>query len=143
GLAVYRMVHQAFRHCVGRKVRIGIMAEQNFTGGLVESLRLMSARLKYLQHGRRVDFLLGIGSGAARWFGNVGFETRRIYEFSYFPPLPTTAERADATLWRAPGVRLLFIGRLARQKRVDLMLSALSGLRGLDWSLAIIGSGSE
>jgi glycosyltransferase involved in cell wall biosynthesis len=143
GFGAYRVIHEAFHECVARKVRIGIMAEQARTGGLVESLRLVAGHLRYLRHGRNVDFVLGIGAPALSWFGDIGFEARRVFEFCYFPPPPTMPEYADASLWHASGVRLLFIGQLIHRKGVDVMLNALSGLRSWDWSLAIIGGGPE
>lgn len=37
--------------------------------------------------------------------------------------------------------RLLFVGRVVYQKGLDILLTALAGLKALDWSLEIVGDG--
>ena len=39
--------------------------------------------------------------------------------------------------------KFLFVGRLTRLKKVDVILNALSGLKNFDWSLNIIGDGAQ
>lgn len=40
-------------------------------------------------------------------------------------------------------VRFLFVGRLTRLKGLDVVLMALSGLKGYDWTLDVVGEGDE
>ncbi len=52
------------------------------------------------------------------------------------------AQISRLSLVDAPHVKLLSVGRLEEQKGFDVLLSALSAIRDLPWTLTIVGNGS-
>jgi glycosyltransferase involved in cell wall biosynthesis len=62
-----------------------------------------------------------------------GYDASRITVVPYFTSLPAASRTPRAN-------HLLFVGRLTREKGVDLLFDALAKLKG-DWSCTIVGDG--
>src|SRR6185295_4834619 len=66
-------------------------------------------------------------------------EIRNGVDTERFTPGETRPQRSPSE----GGPHLLFVGRLARQKGVDVLLDALARLRAQPWRLTIAGDGPE
>ena len=87
---------------------------------------------------RKIGAVMGIGSLAERFYAAIGFAEERIYPYLYQCDAPSPpAAGPSATL------RLVFVGRLARYKGLDLLLRALAPLAGRPWSLQVYGDGPD
>ena len=115
-----------------------IVMEKVNDSGLVGAMR----RAEYGRRGRRlremVKGVLAIGEGTTEWLVRRGWEEHQVYPFAYFLPLPRY-EMRDAR--KRGRYRVLFVGRLIRGKRVDLVIEALRRLPACDVELTVVGGG--
>jgi glycosyltransferase involved in cell wall biosynthesis len=142
GLGAYPALHQAFIACAGAGRRIGVMAESGSETGNLRFLRTVAGKIKYYRFGRHVQFVLAIGESGPKWFTNVGFQSDRVFEFAYFPPVPGCVV-ANESIWPSSKVRLLYIGQLIRRKGIDRLLCALAKVAHKEWHLILVGSGDR
>jgi len=63
----------------------------------------------------------------------------RVFPFAYFLAPPRVQMRSSTGA--SSPFRFLYVGRLVELKRVDLLLSALSQLHGVEFEFLIVGSG--
>lgn len=121
-------------------IKAAIMARGDATGPKVLSWIHFSldavANIHYL---READGHLAISSGIAEQIRQLHPKAAPTIVFNSIARIPAIA---DALPW--PPLQLLYIGRLNnRQKRVDVLLDGLAELRGIDWSLTIVGDGPD
>jgi glycosyltransferase involved in cell wall biosynthesis len=143
GLGAYASIHRGLRQCAREARHLGVMSESGATGGVKGLGAVSLGYLRRLRYAGGIEFILAIGEGGPPWFERLGFRSERVFEFAYFPPAPSSSEKANEGLWPPDAVRLLFIGRLIHLKGVDLVIRALAESRRRDWCLSLIGSGGE
>ncbi|MCH4544004.1 glycosyltransferase [Ochrobactrum sp. A-1] len=100
--------------------------------------RMEYRRLIY-QAGRRLEGILAIGDGTARWLVDRGMPQERVFPFAYFLPEGDVLDSTDFD--PAIPFRFLYVGRLIELKRVDLLIDALATISGHDFELIVVGSG--
>jgi glycosyltransferase involved in cell wall biosynthesis len=95
---------------------------------------------------RRYDVVVAVAGHLRATLIGSGVDPRRIHEIPNVPGLtaPLPPARA-ARILRVPTAdfRMVWIGRITREKGIDLVLEAVSRLDGADWSLTVMGSGGE
>ena len=134
----FPMVEKAFFRCLPTCARMGLLVEcQDFRGwqGLA---RLARARVDSLRYARRISFILAMGEMGVHWFRRCGFPEACVFPYGYFVEKPEIAAMPRSA---GEAVQLMYLGQLIPRKGVDTLLSALGHLRGLDWSLTLMGSG--
>lgn len=136
----FPMVRTAFLHAVGKKGRIGLLSESADWRGLEGFARFLLYRLEFLRFRARIDFILAIGRQGVQWYRNVGFSDDKIYPFAYVVEKYAPGASPSAT---TDTIRLIYVGQLIRRKGVDVLLSALTRHRRMDWHLDIVGDGPE
>jgi glycosyltransferase involved in cell wall biosynthesis len=97
-------------------------------------------RLHTMVFGRRFNFVLAIGHMAVDFYQSVGYSGRVVFQFGYFPEvkmLPDRVSTGETT------VQIIYVGQLIARKGVDILLHAISTLRGMNWNLKIIGNGAQ
>lgn len=87
----------------------------------------------------RIEGILAIGHATPAWLAARSMPSSQVYDFAYF--LPATPAALPAARDPARPFRLLFVGRLVKLKRIELLLEALTGASHLPFDLTIVGAG--
>lgn len=140
------------RRCRRAGIRTFLLADSNIAGesGKPRLVRWMK-HLILPRIVRQFDGVLSMGRLGRRYFEFYGADPRRCFEVPYEPDYDYYAqvdprELADlrASLnWPSSRKRLLFAGRLAAVKRIDLLLDGFRDIAAErpDWDLVIAGDG--
>lgn len=86
----------------------------------------------------RVEGILAIGAGTAEWLVQRGWNGQQVYPFAYFLLSP---EEEMVETGMNVRYRVVFVGRLIRLKRLDLLIEALRRLADQDVELTVVGGG--
>jgi glycosyltransferase involved in cell wall biosynthesis len=148
GLSGFPSIYEMLKAVSRTEATIGAYLEQ---GRQDDGMRAVVRRLHYIWLGliwrRRLDFILGVGALAERYYSDCGFPRQRIFPFGYFvePFDRKEGERPNNGQVNATGetVRLLFAGEVVWHKGLDILLGALHNLLHLPWRLDIVGGGSD
>lgn len=85
---------------------------------------------------RNARFFVAMGDHGAVWYANRGF--KRVFAFGY-----TVEDSVLPVLPRRDGAyRFVCVAQLIRRKGIDILLRALTGVRG-EWTLTCIGRGKD
>ena len=86
-----------------------------------------------------VEGILAIGDGTTEWLVQRGWNEQQVYPFAYFlrPPPEGMADRRERGR-----LRIVFVGRLIRLKRLELVIEALRRLPERDVELTVVGGGA-
>lgn len=83
--------------------------------------------------------VLAIGNRTRDWVLERGMPPQQIFSFAYFlprkEPILQSSKKFDSSF------RFVFVGQFIRRKRLDLLVNALSSLKGSDFKLIVVGSG--
>jgi glycosyltransferase involved in cell wall biosynthesis len=138
--------------CWRRGVPCFIFGDGNARGDLARGARRRVKELVLPRLLRRCSGVLACGSLGREFFRRYGVPDERIFLAPYEPdyealarvaPEEVAAARAKHGL-EASRRRLLFCGRLAPEKRVDLLIDAFAAIahERPGWELAIVGDGA-
>ena len=143
GFNANTLIRTALRRGLSTRAMLGVYSEaEEWAEGWKGKARLIRGRWYTRYYKERVDFILAVGSKAVRWFHMIGYPDDMIYRYGYFLEKPQHIRHCPGPT-EGGKVELVFVGRLLRLKGVDLLISALYQLRGLDWRLRIVGDGPE
>ena len=114
-----------------------VMEKVNDTG-FVGAVRRAEYRRCLRRIRGTVAGILAIGDGTTEWLVQRGWNERQVYPFAYFlrPPPEGMADRRERERYR-----IVFVGRLIRLKRLDLLIEALRRLGERDIDLTVVGGG--
>lgn len=136
----HSMIWNAFRQCVSLGSHIGIQYESYKTGGVKGALRFLRGRYDALRFAERIDFILGIGTMAVKWFKRSGYPEEKIFPFAYFVETPAChSDQSTGERLSNQSFDLVFVGRPLLNKGLDILLRALSGISKPNWRLHIVG----
>jgi glycosyltransferase involved in cell wall biosynthesis len=140
GMVHVPSINRTMHRCMKTGARVGLMTEARDFRGFRGTLRIAHSFFHERMYRDRVDFVLAIGRHACGWYRKCGFQPELLFPFCYSveKPAPVINERTGCN--RAA---LTFVGQLVPGKRLDLLLRALWGCRSGEWTLRIIGDGSE
>jgi glycosyltransferase involved in cell wall biosynthesis len=133
----YRIGRLALRKCMARASRVGLMCEAPDPRGLKGVVRRFLYTAERLTWTRRVGFVLATGEIAVNWYRRAGYSN--VHSFGYTVESPEIEKQDAQTISNKVGI--IYIGRCAPEKGVDILLRALKLLQALDWDLTIIGDG--
>jgi glycosyltransferase involved in cell wall biosynthesis len=140
GFFSHAIVWRAFRLLSTSSARLAILSEAPEQGPWAGWLKRARGRLLVHRWGSRVDFVLAMGDVGRRFFEAVGFPQEKIGVFGYYLAVP--AEPWPAVDRSIDGVfRFVAAGQLIRRKGFDLLLAALTGVKGMPWRCDLYGNG--
>ncbi len=135
----YPPIRSAFNAALKRKATIAIVSETPDWRGISGWLRRQRGRAHAIRYGRKLAFILAIGSLAQLWYTSCGYPEKIVFPFAYTvqPPvdLHVRCVSSDGPF------KILFIGNLVRLKGVDILLYALRSQTENAWTLDIVGDG--
>jgi glycosyltransferase involved in cell wall biosynthesis len=142
--ALFNPISRAAWQCCRRKgVPFGFISicPGMYVGKAGQILRRAFYQLYVRRAACAANPILAISAECREFFAKSGFCSRRIYPWAYFvddPPMVAAPSNAES-------LRLLYLGRLLKRKRVDLLLRAYAEARAENSaiSLSIIGDGPE
>ncbi|MBX3114298.1 MAG: glycosyltransferase [Fimbriimonadaceae bacterium] len=143
-------VRKAFFKAVFKPLKLALMTEAPLPAGFEESgAKSKASKLKKflpiahmltrLLFGRKIIAIFCIGAMCADFYKKVGYEDEKLIPWAYYPPNPTSvpAINPDDGI-----VQLTYLGAMNHRKGTDLLMKALTPLKGLNWHLNCIGDGT-
>lgn len=146
GIFLNPMVRHAFKLAADARGRLAFLTEppmpEQFSPGnpLKRVLRKATPilhRTVQRRFGDQIEAIFAIGSMAVQFYSEIGYEAEKIFEWGYFPQVPTPINQA---LQSGP-FRILFAGGLNPRKGPDVLVDSLGELSDPNWELALIGEG--
>lgn len=148
GDAAHRYI---IRHCHRRRIPVLLWADSNIRSEPSRGLRRLLKHLLLPRLLRQCDAVLPWGTLGRQYFLKYGVPEERIFvvpaepDYSLIENTPladieATRQRHNLSSQRK---RFLFVGRLAAEKRVDLLIAAFAQIAAErpDWDLLIVGDG--
>jgi glycosyltransferase involved in cell wall biosynthesis len=124
--------------------RFGLMSEPRAFEGVKGWARFAHSWLTEGQVRQHADFVLAIGRNGPPWFMSVGFRPEQIFPFAYFLPGIEAREEAVGAAVDKKITRVTFIGRITRQKGIQLLLDALPQVSNpIEVEVAGVGPAAE
>ncbi|MBX3466764.1 MAG: glycosyltransferase family 4 protein [Planctomycetes bacterium] len=130
-----------------------LFGDSNVSGDLARGARRLAKRAVLPLLLRRCSAILACGSRGEDYFSRYGVPSERIFLSPYEPDYDLLARASDeppesaAARWGLSPARrrLLFVGRLAPEKRVDLAVEGFGRIAGErpEWDLVVAGTGAE
>jgi glycosyltransferase involved in cell wall biosynthesis len=138
----YPLVRKAFKLCYKTSGKIGILSEAYDIRGYKGLIRLLFGITESILYSRRINFILAIGHiGVEYYTKKCYFPKEKVYPFGYFVEDIMNGKKDE--LQENSEFKITFIGQCIYRKGVDILLKALAPLKGLNWSLDIIGDGRD
>ncbi len=138
GMRANGVIGVAQGYLARRNLEQWIVMEKVNDGGFAGVVR----RMEYGRCVRRmrevVKGILAIGEGTTEWLVRRGWDSKHVYPFAYFLPLP---RYGVGDTRRRGRYRIVFVGQLIRRKRVDLVIDALRKLPDREVELTVVGGG--
>lgn len=130
-----------FYRCYGTGALLGLLSEGRDWRGFKGFARQVHGRFNERQYQEKLDFVLAIGKLSKIWYSKNNVALEKLYDFCYVvedeQQLIEEKEGNDET------VKLIYVGQLIIRKRVDLLIKALSLTEMKNFTLEIVGTGSE
>lgn len=139
GVRANGLVAEAQKQIISLRLRHYPIMERVDLRGVLGRIKPLIYALKFWEIAKGSEGLLAIGDGTPEWVARHAPKTLWVIPFAYF-----LRGREKATVARQSGnFRFIFVGNLITQKRVDLLIEAMSGLAGHSFELEIVGDGPE
>lgn len=133
GLGAYPLVLSAFVGVTERRLNgdprhiVCVQTEGVKSRGIKGKARLARFLARATRYGRGVDHFLLIGTHAERQLGRLPCIGRRSSSFAYYSDSGVFAQSVDSDrLGSSSYLRLVYVGRLLKRKRVDVLLDAVA-----------------
>jgi len=140
GMYAYPLVSAGFREACRLGRTVGLMVESNTFLGWRGIPRIARTAVYGQVFGRRISFILAMGSLGVRWYRSAGFPPSRLFPYGYFVD-PAPSESSAPRNPKAP-VRLAFVGKFLPYKGPDLLFRALARQpKSSAWGLDVVGDG--
>ena len=138
GIGSYPPVTRAARMILQQaQPKAGLIVETAVKSPWLRIPNTLKALGCYYPSRRKIGAVMAIGSTAENFYHSIGFAKTQIFPYLYQcdAPAPVTEAGLSGTL------RIVFVGRLAPYKGLDILLKALAPLAGRAWTLDVYGDG--
>jgi glycosyltransferase involved in cell wall biosynthesis len=143
GVRAYPETNWSLREIAGRRSElVGVWLEPWDPRGTAGLIRRAAYALAVRRIRRRIDFVLTTGKLGVGQYRSAGFDHERVFPFAYFVDDHNGEHHAARSQPSGPPT-FIFVGELARRKRVDWLLRSLADVRTAQWKLHVVGDGSE
>ncbi len=109
--------------------------------GLIKKYLYQVLFIRWIKH---LAGILAIGNNSLTWFVKRGVDRNKIYSFAYFLEEPQIKKiiKLPKKNKNRP-FRIIFVGRLIKLKRLDLLIKSVASLKKNNIELWVIGNGPE
>lgn len=138
GLGAYPPVTRA-AHAILRqdRPRAGIIVETALKSPWKRPFTTLKAIAHYYPVRRKLGAVMAIGTLAEDFYRSIGIGSSHIFPYLYQCDAPAPSGEAPAS----DVLRIVFVGRLAPYKGLDILLEALAPLAARAWTLDVYGDG--
>ena len=144
GIDAYPMVYRAFKLAVKKKCWIAVLAEPYQWQGFKGWLRKLKYKYLSFLYDKAIHALFTTGYNGVRCFVQAGFAPSKVIHWGYFVQFINDEQNKDyrqSDDFPSNTSRLLFVGRLDRNKNVLDLVRTLKHRITKDYSLSIVGGG--
>jgi len=138
-----KMNRIAFRTAIASGAHVAIVTENRNQPGWRSIPRSLAYRSdsRMVSRGVKWVFVNGYSGhrGGREFYTGLGWPEALLFPFGYFW---SASDRVAIRPGDGP-YRIAYVGQLIHRKGVDVLLRALSLIRGLDWQLELIGDGPD
>jgi glycosyltransferase involved in cell wall biosynthesis len=143
GLASVRLNRRVLPRLAKTGAMIGLLSESaNNRGILGFARRAKYSRDRYCV-GRHLDFILAMGQLGVSWFEAVGYDSSRLFPFSYVTEAPRRTSGESSQGNERGTFRIIYLGHILRRKDGPTAIRALGQILGCDWRFDIFGDGPD
>lgn len=141
GINAYPLVSKAFNLAVKKNLRIGVMLEPFEWSGYKGKLRWI--KYLFLQHHYKlsINFILTTGSKGYLQYKSIGFREKDIFEWGYFIDSKNLLSQLSTKNKQTTKPSVLFVGRIDKNKNIDLLAKLINKHKNLIEKFTIIGDG--
>lgn len=140
GINAFPMVYEAFKLAVKHDAVISVFVEPYEWYGIKGFLRLMMYRYLNMRYGRHIKHLFATGDMGVKCYHRAGFPKERIHQWGYFTEVNTLIQ-TDLSEDRRRKVRLIYVGRLDRNKNILPLLEQFDEFKQYVDCFTIVGDG--
>ena len=138
GLGSYPPVTRAARIILKQAhPKAGLIVETAMKSPWLRIPNALKALGYYYPVRRQIGAVMAISSLAENFYHSIGFAKTQIFPYLYQCDAPAPAVAASPS----GALRIIFVGRLAPYKGLDILLGALAPLAGRAWTLDVYGDG--
>ena len=128
-----------------RGLKYWVLMEMVDDEGVIGVIKRIIYNFLFLRWQKNLVGVLAIGQKAIGWFIDRGMSKDSIYPFAYFldrPKIDNLLKLEDKEESNRP-FRFVFVGRLVKLKKIDLLIKSIASLKMNKIELWVIGSGPE
>ena len=128
-----------------RGLKHWILMEMVDDDGAMGLVKRIIYNILFLRWKKNLTGVLAIGQNAIGWFVDRGIKKDSIYPFAYFldrPKVDNFLKLSEKEKKNRP-FRFVFVGRLVKLKKIDLLIKAIASLKKDNIEFWVIGSGPE
>jgi glycosyltransferase involved in cell wall biosynthesis len=128
-----------------RGLKYWVLMEMIDDEGVIGVIKRIIYNFLFLRWQKNLVGVLAIGQKAIGWFIDRGMRKDSIYSFAYFldrPKIDNLLKLEDKEESNR-SFRFVFVGRLVKLKKIDLLIKSIASLKMSKIELWVIGSGPE
>jgi glycosyltransferase involved in cell wall biosynthesis len=122
---------------------VGLISESADNRGVIGLVRKAKYRLDRYRFGQDLDLILAMGQLGISWFSSAGYDSARIFPFTYVTERPVITEEKVYDPERRKPFRILYIGQILRLKDGVTAVRALQNLSTSAWVFDVVGDGPD
>ena len=135
------LIYHAQKEIRKKKLRQWVIMETVNDNGFFGFIKRILYKYLIKKYQKDIEIILAIGWRTSDWLIKLGMESKRVFPFTYF--LQKNKEVSKIVKKENNLLSFIFIGSLVKNKKVDLLILALSKLSNYEFELIVVGDGPE
>jgi glycosyltransferase involved in cell wall biosynthesis len=123
-------------------VIVGLISEAA-NNGLLQVVRRTKYRFERYFLKNELSIILAMGHLGVHWFEQVGYDSTKIFPFSYVTNRPNITLKACRDRRPNTNYQIVYLGQFIKRKDCITAMRALAGIVASNWRFNIIGNGPD